>query len=600
MWEKAPKRFTDKKGSAMVLVVVTIVIISTLGLAILSLSVTNLKVSLVDKKATLSFYMAESGLEQAYEIILNDVKTAVIKANKVVNDRIKDFIAAERDLMLTNSSYKSAYIIGEDPNGPIDVDKLKEKLQTPTDSEYQTWLLQFQNKYKDVLIDSLVRDLNNPDNYEVIDSNVSTEKPFIKVESPPNPLFSGNNCTLTLSSLFDKEEYLQGKTVSQKVEMKFNIKVPSALSNTINVSTETETIDDNPIFNYAFITPESNMVFEGSDNGIHTNVKIKGNCYAYGAMGSATNLDGYGGFTVHKLNNDVSVTGDIAVYNVVQHKGKSGVESKNANLTVTGNIYARHVLINKNAENDTITVNGDVYTAEDLIMYGNDSHLTINGDWYATTADRKTDTSLSPNHPNSNLLVINGDKYIENVSLSIKNLTEMRRKQFANLTNYLDLSKYATEILEESPGEIFYISSTNSNKQVYLLGSNTTQKAPTKDIGLNVSGPTKGIIITKKDVRIYGKIDFSGLIISRTGCIHFNDTNVKEFKADRSYLLKKAYELKQAGKNPFKYTRPTGDDLPWPAEKQITITRATDVGVGDSVRVDPYKNLISVSDWRKL
>ncbi len=147
----------------------------------------------------------------------------------VVNVAVEDFIAAERQQMLADANYDSEYIIGDDPAGPINIEKLKEKLQTPTDPDYQIWLSQYQDKYKEVLVNNVVSDVNNQANYSVIDENVSDQKPNIKVENVSDPTFSGDNYVLTVSSLFDKEEFLEGKAVLQKVKMDFNIDVPSKI-----------------------------------------------------------------------------------------------------------------------------------------------------------------------------------------------------------------------------------------------------------------------------------------------------------------------------------------------------------------------------------
>jgi|GEM_PF-3428352 len=651
----------DSKGSAMVLVIIAIVILSTLGLAVLSLSVANLKVSRVDEKANLSFYMAESGLEQAHEIILNDVRTAVIEANKVVNDRIKDFIAAERARMLTESGYKSAYIIGNDPNGSIDVDKIKAKLKTPTDPEYQAWLTDYQNKYKAVLSGCLVANVNNEDNHKVIDSSVSTGKPTIKVEKQTTPLFSGNNCELTVSSLFDKEEYLQGKTVSQKVEADFNIKVPDEIPDIIYTndspcppvappacppagppagppaappagppagppaapSPEDKTIDDNPIFDNVFVAAKSNLLFEG-----YTKLKINGNCYAYGTSNpdKPDNLEELGGFILQKAKNKITINGDLATYHTVQHRGTyygESLKSENAWLKVNGNIYAEHLLINEKAKNTEIEVkSGNVYTSKNIVMYGEgNSKITVAEDWYGTTA-------ASQKVPDSETKIFIKNEYKATDASSINKLTEMKKKQFA------DINKYITDVGEIIPEEIakkdvikdeVVLINNNASKVVYVVGSemhgyNFGEGALKVKLART---PTKGIIISKGPIILYGTINFSGLIVSKQGKIEIRCNYDKEFNANRTYLENKAYELAQIGKNPFKYKRPAGDSLPWPhpAKKQVSGTTggsspgttggsspgttggtgsATDIGIGGSIGLDPYKALISVGNWRKL
>ena len=635
MWEKMLRWFTDKKGSAMVLVIVAIVILSTLGLAILSLSVTNLKVSRVDEKATLSFYMAESGLEQAHEIILNDVKTAVFEANKVVNDQIRDFIAAERNHMLADSSYKSEYIIGNDPAGPINVDKLKEKLQTPTDPEYQAWLNAYQDKYKAVLSGCLVTNVNNPNNHQVIDSNVSTEKPTIKVENQTTPLFNGNNCKLTVSSLFDKEEYLEGKTVSQKVEADFNIKVPDKIpdniytnssgtlttppSSTPPTSSEKTTpptppvkpnISDNPIFDNVFVAAKKDMIFQG-----YLNLIINGNCYAYGTSE-------LGGFILQNPKNNITINGDLVTYNAVVHGGKEmgANKSANAELKVNGNIYAGDLRINEGAEGARVEVNkGNVYTSKHLIMYGGDSTaygkkaiesgITINKDWYGTTDSKKLPDSKSK-------IDIKGNKGNKIISSSINKEAEKKRTQFT------ELDKYIADVGEIIPKEIakdaaikneVLLINNDDRKVVYVVGpemhGHEFEKGALK-VKL-ASTPTKGIIISKGPIIIYGTINFSGLIVSKQGKIEIRCEYSKTFNANRAYLKKKAYELYKDTKQDLFNIFPEGYVPDSSSTGDTTTTEGTttegtttpeagNIGIGSSFGLDPYKALISVGNWRKL
>ncbi len=627
MLKKWLKRLSDKKGAAMVLVIVVIVILSTLGLAILSLSVANFRLSLVDKKTTLSFYMAESGLEQAYEIILTNVKQAVAEAKAVVNSNVEAFIAAERTHMETETTYDSEYIVGDDPAGPIDIDKLKEKLRTDA-----SWLADFQDRYKQYLSDNLVRALEDDSNYKVIDVSVSNEIPEIDVVNPSDPLFTGNNTrVLKLTSLYNKEEYLEGKKISEKVEMNFNIKVPSEIPDTIYVNTAATTIENNPIYDNAFVCSKLNLVFEGG-----TKVRIDGDCYAYGAMKASdpNNLHEYGGFTINKNNNNIIVNGDVSTYHVVQHKGKVGYESQYSNLTINGNVFTNNLLINKGLDKktiqDTITVNGDVYTSHDLIMYGDSSTFDINGNWYGTTADSEIDNSQA-----TGTCVIDIDATHLNATEKAVE-TEFRRKQFdkdfikkhilvnEDASGYLSMAvpetiqvntttggsitydysygtNYYTLVKPGSDDEV-YIVNNDSSKTVFFIAENNIGKTytpPNNAIIVDITNKDiKGAIFTVHNIRFTGEMNYTGLAVSLNNCIHFYWSNkIKIFKADRSFLKAKAAEL--GTDNPFRYDPPASSPYPWPPKSE-TVGTAGDIGVGDSISLDLYKDLISVSDWQKL
>jgi hypothetical protein len=156
MFKDWPKRITDNKGSAMVMVIVAIVFLSVLGLAILSLSVASLKVSLFDKKATLSFYMAESGLEQAYDVILTNVKGAIEAGNIAVAREVEEYVAR---------------------GGTEDVAAI---MADPDHEKYQEWLVVFQEEYRDYLRFFLLDDLKEEDNYfNVVENSALSFKPVI-------------------------------------------------------------------------------------------------------------------------------------------------------------------------------------------------------------------------------------------------------------------------------------------------------------------------------------------------------------------------------------------------------------------------------------
>uniref|UniRef100_UPI0028A283BA hypothetical protein n=1 Tax=Anaerosporobacter sp. TaxID=1872529 RepID=UPI0028A283BA len=67
------------RGSALILILITMFLITTLGLAILSVSMMNLEMKSVDSKAKENFYSAETALDEIV-VGLEELTTTQIKA----------------------------------------------------------------------------------------------------------------------------------------------------------------------------------------------------------------------------------------------------------------------------------------------------------------------------------------------------------------------------------------------------------------------------------------------------------------------------------------------------------------------------------------
>jgi len=388
------KRMTDNKGSAMVMVIVAIVFLSVLGLAILSLSVTSLKVSLFDKKATMSFYMAESGLEQAYDVILNNVKEAIEAGNLAVAREVEEYVAG---------------------GGTEDVAAI---MADPSHVKYQEWLGAFQEEYRDYLRYFLLSDLDEDDNYFAVGG--SGDKPQITVDAGNTSIFADDTtCYVTLKSAYNSEEYQEGKTIPQEVQMKFNLDVPSTIPGTVQVISTTSGgsggsgggtsdppayVESDSLFDCVLVSANNNVVVDraGRDMGggtiKYSTYRINGNIYAYGNSRKEEDYSTYkdylnalGGFTLHVPMADVEINGTLATSENLQHKvnGASNLP-KNSKIVVNGDVYAQNIAINENRVdsadnqlNNSITIKRDAYTSRDLILNAT-SKINIEGTWFYT------------------------------------------------------------------------------------------------------------------------------------------------------------------------------------------------------------------------
>jgi hypothetical protein len=675
------KRITDDKGSAMVMVIVAIVFLSILGLAILSLSVSSLKVSLFDKKATLSFYMAESGLEQAYDVILTNVKGAIEAGNAAVAVSVEEYITTERERMRTELGYLSPVIDGGDPDGPIKQEVIDDKLTQalPSDSDYQRWLKSFQDEYRLHLNYCLLDELNKPGNYQAVGAISGAKPPTIQVKN--SSLFSDPNsdteCDITLKSIYDTEKY-QDKAIPQEVQMKFNLKVPDKIPGEVQLETTTTTTPSTPPGGVVYDNPIFDNVLISTDNIVidYTNLKlnINGNVYAYGNnVKDPSKLHSYGGFTLRKDNQQVTINGDFVTNENLQHKGdivlkpdgspKYQYVATNSKITVTKDVYAENIVINERrygtipSDHDlknTITVQGNAYTSEDLILNGTNK-ITINN-WFKTSVSQQLikpeilslgpDVGISVNQTKNCTPAQEASLTFKQQQYSNTNLRKYICDAYFTKPYGLILAYGGTTSINTNPDadglidfpttknnhridNLFWM--TNSDKQLFILGPNHNYdpKAsgskwnPANMVAVYVKKDFNGIIVHKGQVRIYGDINMKGMIISQN-CILFCDPHEKTITEDlqaRKKILDEvddcitlAEEMynkfggSEPPQRPFLDCPPAGSESFWPDPTAGggtggTVTETTVTGstvTGNVLSEDFIKNLIVVSDWEKI
>ncbi len=329
----------------MVMVIVAIVILSTIGLAILSLSLDNYRLSLFDRTSNLSFYMAESGLEQAYEIIFSTVKQAVEMGKISVNNTIEVWIEKEKQRTQTgggtggyNPTYNSPFL---DTYGNPYYDKIYEELGKPGFVLRKDCENAFKLAFRKFINDHLKNYLNDASNYRAI-SNISSDPPKITIEKinngdpgrkPFEDLDDGDSCLITLSSVYDKEDD-EGKKTPQKVVMSFEITVPTYLPSAAATSVSIGEVHENPIWNYALVSSENNIAF------IHDGLKaeIIGDVYCRGYNPKATLVKAYSSQPYRPFDVDIQPTEDEFVTVEGLTLAKTARNTNGINVTIDGNV----------------------------------------------------------------------------------------------------------------------------------------------------------------------------------------------------------------------------------------------------------------------
>lgn len=561
------KRYlANNKGVALVMVVAVMLILCTLGLGIVSYSFTNLKVSKADKEAKLEFYMAESGLEQAYEVAADSIKKATNVANEKVNKEIEKFIEAERIKVVNGGT--SEYI---DDRLNIKEEKLNELLADDKKAENKAWLKIYKKEYKNYLNNKLVTELKKDANYKPIDNKVAKRPDIYEVKVKSDKLF-GDSDEVKSGELMLKSKLVDKN--SEKVEMTFKIEVPDKLPDTILNYKDITKTEDNPLWDYALVAGAGDIWFGGYNGGYEgKDTTINGNVYAYNNI------------RFPRPSDLITINGNVSVNNQVIHQDGDKTHTSNySELTINGNLYTNEMVINSGCTNDQIIINGNTFTSGKIELLGKHSKIDISKGWYKTTSKSKVNNNIpgSSSFKKGSTPTVTDDHRV---------LTAKERKKFSNVDDYLDLAnvKEVGKVGENFPvdGEILCINK-DSSKTVYLIGNNIC--ATINDgIRYNVKGgPVKGIIITAGRVEVHGDVNFTGLIVSKGNAIYFAHDQegtagrVKTITADREYVKNKAEQLELTGENPFKFIR------------------SSSVGLGDSATLAPYQKLISISDWQKL
>lgn len=404
------KILSNNQGSVLAMVVIIITILSTLGMAVISLGVVNLKSSLVEQKAKLSFYMAESGLEQAYGIILEEVKEAVKAGNDAVKEAIDFFIDEEINKYARGE--ETAYVTIENGNYKTNEEKIINDLE---DGKWDSLFRQAYKQHFNKVRVAFIKKLENDELYCTPFGNDGGNGDFLPkiiVCDAPDPFFKNifddeeKTTTLTLSSQYPLEE---GQEVPQEVKMQFTISTPKEVLENYYVNVIKQTLKENPVWNRTLaafgeiVINDTKEIINEDEHLIFDKLIVLGNVYS----GERITLQSTKEYV--DISNPVKIIGDVATPGNLEITGGS----KGCSLTVDGRVYAKNLLIAPDkiednnrvkTENNSVTVKGHVYTEDDLEINGIKSNVKIEGKYFGFS-----DGSNSENHDQSSGIVINAD-----------------------------------------------------------------------------------------------------------------------------------------------------------------------------------------------
>lgn len=384
------KYLKSKKGSTLVLVLVTLSILSILGTAIIGLSVINYKMKIIDKNVKTSFYLAEAGLEEAYAVIGKSVEDAIKAGNKKVEATIDVFIADERRKEAFDPEFdESDYINGSDGFGTVNERMLEQKIEEWFREGYAKCINDgySDEEYSFRSLETRIKDTA----YGVVESSIDGNSSSISVIEDPvkfpddiNELDEDDEYQITLESEFPH------KNITKIVRGTFDIKIPTHNS-PYYVKNVMVNMDENVLWTKP-ITTDENIYVLGDD------VEINGDVYAYGddengiEGGIIVGNDGEKG----KLKVKGNISTDRYVY----------TNEDGSNISVAGDIYCNTIAIPEETIGCYIeVVDGAVNTYDDIELNGKEATIKIDGPYYGF----KDGSSYTTTHDQSSSIVINSD-----------------------------------------------------------------------------------------------------------------------------------------------------------------------------------------------
>jgi hypothetical protein len=445
-----------KKGSSLVLILIVMSVLMILGIAMSSLALSSYKFRAIEQNKKTSLYASEAGLDEAYEIMGKFVQYGIQQGNKAVEEYDKNFeslIKVERykvehgnisayineDGIITNSTVESdrkmvfeeGYKVSTTQSSNINYIEDGVKLDI---SCYDNIGSLIEKGYKEFIeiglssgqgifkqddklsqggMNNLIEELNG---YPYQINIALNDKKKINAEKITEK-FNGNNpMIISIQSSYTHNSI--PKTIKATYEI--NIAKHNVQYNLL--PTQIVKVPKNPMWSKALMINGDMRINGGNvivgneitpDDSNNTGIYVAGK-----ETGEQAGID---------LNNSSSilkVTGNIVTNKnlILSYNGEN--TSVNNNVAVTGNIYARNIVIDKNtvtqgsvtseleAKGGKISTykiednvrNGSVYIMDDMEINAEKSKVAIAGSYYGVSDGSEGERNTPDN---SSAIIIN-------------------------------------------------------------------------------------------------------------------------------------------------------------------------------------------------
>ncbi|WP_035289729.1 DUF2572 family protein [Clostridium sp. KNHs214] len=369
-----------KKGSTLYMVLIIMSILFVFGTAMftLALSTNNTRYLKSDIKGNL--YGAESGLDIAYSIVNEHVKRAVKEANDQVEKYMQNFI--EKELIKAKEEGSSPYI---NKDFSLNTGELFKEQDRVFKEKYKMALLKENTSGDKKGKISLLEDLEDAEEYKAIIGKTKKEQdiPVVTVENKDEietHIDDFLNDSLKNSLDLNLQSDFNHKGIVKAVSCNFTIGIPKYSGSKIGSNT---------------VKIQNNAVWSKAIN-VEENMNVKAPAILAGDVYVGKNLE-------IKENGKLNTQGKLSAFEdfIINNSSKNNV---------SGNIYGRNVILNKNVYGAELNVtknekfNGSVYTKDDLEINGESCKAFIEGDYYGLEDGQNADTPDS-----SSSIIINSE-----------------------------------------------------------------------------------------------------------------------------------------------------------------------------------------------
>ena len=379
-----------KRGSTMVMVVITMAIIFLVGTTVLGFTSSTYKRKVSESKRMQNLYEADSGLDIVENIIIKASQEAIKYADtKVKEGFTQNTIIATADKTekeVANELFKSSFysfltdnkvvVNGTDTDLLLYLVSNLKTIDSVEDREIKTI---------DAVDPSVGYIIEVPENgYEVV-TGESGEK-WINIDVNSNFETKGS-------------ELKQRRTVS----INFKVKAPE-------YNSEINIVDIYPVFDGKSITADGNMKVEG---GTESNLDITGDVWVKGVdenlTGEDFTFDKYKG-GIYLNNTGFDITGNIYTANTL-HLENNIKGTAGHNSLVDGDVFAKNVYVGKGSysggsTNNKIDFNKDVTVNNDLAINSTNSVINLKNNFYGIN-DRTTEVDSAGKALNSSSIIVN-------------------------------------------------------------------------------------------------------------------------------------------------------------------------------------------------
>lgn len=378
-----------KKGSALLTVILVFGILITVGSAVMTVALSDVKLRVTESKRVQNLYGSESGLEETYGVMSKYVDESIEAGNNKVKIYLETLngdngiLAAERQKVINDGKYTSDYI---NQDGTVKTQHIKAEINSNFKEGYKET---FKNKIKYILDNKEGYILGTKESSPRVNIvNLGLNIDFTKLS--PN-ITDPAELRLTLSSVYEKIGQDGFKNLRQ-VESTFKIAIPE-YDAPYSLETEKILLADNIIRGKTLVT-NSNLQLNNS-----ANLNMQGEVFV---LGSGNDSNASSGILINGQNSILNMKNASII-----SKGDTKILGAASKIIGDENstLFTGNLSIEKSAQSSNMDIKGSVYANNDLVLNGEKSTINIANGFYGVNDIRKI--GIGDKKKNSSSIIVN-------------------------------------------------------------------------------------------------------------------------------------------------------------------------------------------------